>query len=330
MKAVKMNERTVLRIMYAFIGLLIFGVIIAVVAIDNRDNAASHTSSRSTTAPAPRESSASPPDTSEPIETPAETTASADASEPPVTTVEATTEMLTTALVTTAAPTEPETTADPGPSIPLSIYVHEPKATVWTKAAVYTSRWPANDDEVGRESNGNYKAWVTGYWTRDWWSFSGVTHLICDTTYFFVIPSDADTVKFSTSYGTNTWAKEWAAMWKDAGLDGAKIGYKVERVMKDGTTHSMIIKDPSHTFEEQPYYENYLYDEVHRPNASHVTTGAVTKDTILTDIKITLRNGCYDIDHFVLTAFVYTSDADFDASGEYTGRISAECIIKAN
>ncbi|MCQ2427327.1 MAG: hypothetical protein MJ137_02840 [Clostridia bacterium] len=326
----RLSEKKILNIMYIAILLLLAGVVIAVIATDRRNNAppsdTKDSESRAETSQTAEQDSDSvyTSDTACPPETGSE-----PATEPPETTSTLTEEITVPATAVVTEPHADVTTSESAPSVPFSVYVHEPKSKIWTRADVYESRWPSDDSDVGRDAQGNYKAWQTGYWTRDWWSFSGVTNLICDTTYFFVIPSDAESVTFSTTYGTKTWATEWAGLWRDAGPDGAKIGYKIERFMRDGSSHAMTVLDPSHIFDEQPYYENYLYDEVHRPDASHVTAGTMTKDTILTDIKITLRNGCYGIDYFVLTAFVYTSDADFDAAGEYTGRISASCIIKA-
>ncbi len=47
------------------------------------------------------------------------------------------------------------------------------------------------------------------------------------------------------------------------------------------------------------------------------------------EIKITLRNGCYDVERILLTAFVYTPD-ELDENGRYTGANKATCTVKRN
>ncbi len=240
-----------------------------------------------------------------------------------------TSEAVTTtgAPLTTVGATEPAVT---GPQFPLGIYVFTPGQKYFTRVSDYKSRWPLDDNDIGKDANGNYKAWVTGYWTRDTWNFKPEVHLICDTKYFFLIASDAERIDFNNKYWTAGWSAEWTELWKAAGLEAYKIGYTLETVLKNGETKKMTVLDPSHTFENAPYCEVWLYDEIARPNGDHVTLDLVNSKTLLTDLKITLRNGCYDVDHFNLTAFVYTSGADFDSYGFYVGPNAVSCRVSAS
>lgn len=222
--------------------------------------------------------------------------------------------------VTEPLTTLPETTAEPEPEpITLGLYVFTKGQKYFTRVSDFKSRWPVDDNDIGKDAKGNYQSWVAGYWTKDTWNFKPEVHLICDTKYFFVIPSNEERIDFKNSYWTAGWSAEWSKMWTAAGLDGYKIGYCLETVLKNGETKKMTILDPSHTFENAPYCEVWLYDEIARPNGDHVTVDIVNQNTLLTDLKITLRNGCYDVDYFNLTAFVYDSADDFDSDGNYVG-----------
>ncbi len=268
---------------------------------------------------------------SEPGPVPADTsdgTASDTAAAPAETTVppgpsgDQTTEEITTAPETTAEETTPETTAQattaeettlpppPEPVFPMGIFVHKAKSRVFTRADTYKSYWPVNDSDI-----------AAGHWRRDWWTYQsqGIVNLICDTTYFFVIPSNEEQLTFSTSYGTSAWAREYDGMRKAAGLEDYKTGYQLDIITKTGDVVSFTVTRPDQTFLHEDYFELYLYDEIHRPDAVHITQPEMTPEIFMTDIKITLRNRCYEIDHIDLTAFYYKSQDEFDAAGFYTG-----------
>ena len=224
------------------------------------------------------------------------------------TTTPETTEEETTAEATT---TEEETLPPPPePVLPMGIYVHQAYSRDFTRAEVYKSYWPVNDSDI-----------AAGHWRQDWWTYQsqGIVNLICDTTYFFVIPSNEEKLTFSTSYGTNVWAQEYDAMRKAAGLEDYKIGYQLDIITKTGEKISFTVTRPDQTCLHEDYFELYLYDEIHRPDAVHITQPEMTPEIFMTDIKITLRNRCYEIDHIDLTAFYYKSADEFDADGFYTG-----------
>ncbi|MBQ7592549.1 MAG: hypothetical protein IJU46_08525 [Clostridia bacterium] len=241
---------------------------------------------------------------------------------PPAPSVDQTTEEITTVPETTAEETTPETTAQattaeettlpppPEPVFPMGIFVHKAKSRVFTRADTYKSYWPVNDSDI-----------AAGHWRRDWWTYQsqGIVNLICDTTYFFVIPSNEEQLTFSTSYGTSAWAREYDGMRKAAGLEDYKIGYQLDIITKTGDVVSFTVTRPDQTFLHEDYFELYLYDEIHRPDAVHITQPEMTPEIFMTDIKITLRNRCYEIDHIDLTAFYYKSQDEFDAAGFYTG-----------
>ena len=77
---------------------------------------------------------------------------------------------------------------------------------------------------------------------------------------------------------------------------------------------------------------NYLYDDINQVQGewySHLLQSEVTDKTRMTSIKFTAGQDIDKVgDTIKLTAFVYNSDDDFDASGNYKGNVSYTVTIK--
>ena len=206
----------------------------------------------------------------------------------------------------TVPETEPET-EPPAPSIPLGIYVKENGA--YQRKTEYRSSWPLNDGDPK--------------WIQDTWTYNHM-NLISDIAYFDVIPSADQTVWLGG------WDTDWVDRWNASVPDMRKIGFAFDIVLKNGNTVSFQVLSPADTFLHEEYFELYLYDAVahaHDSWYSHVTTGTFYDSTRLTTIKITLRNGCYEIDRIEMTAFLYLPD-ELDAEGNYTGVEKTTCVIR--
>lgn len=208
--------------------------------------------------------------------------------------------------------TETEETDMPAPeqTIPIGIYV-KTASKLYSLMSEYTSAWPENDSDSA--------------WSVDTWTYPGTKNLICDVAYFAVIASDESEIKLT--YWDETWTERWDA---NVGDTSAKIGFEFEVRLKDGDTISKTVLGPADTFALEQYFELYLYDCVahaHDSWYSHITEKTCCDDTQNVMIKITLRNGCYDVEEIAMTAFVYTPD-ELDENGNYTGANKFTCTVK--
>ena len=206
----------------------------------------------------------------------------------------------------TVPETEPET-EPPEPSIPLGIYVKENGA--YQRKTDYRSPWPLNAGDPK--------------WIQDTWTYDHM-NLISDIAYFDVITSSEETVWLGG------WDTDWVDRWNAAVPEARKIGFTFDIVLKNGNTVSFQVLSPADTFLHEEYFELYLYDAVahaHDSWYSHVTKDTFYDSTRLTTIKITLRNGCYEIDRIKMTAFLYLP-GEFDADGNYTGAEKTTCVIR--
>lgn len=212
----------------------------------------------------------------------------------------------------TETETETAETDEPAPeqTIPVGIYV-KTASKLYSLTSEYTSAWPENDSDSA--------------WSVDTWTYPGTKNLICDVAYFAVLASDESEIKLT--YWDETWTERWDANVGDA---SAKIGFEFEVRLKDGGTATATVLSPADTFALEEYFELYLYDCVahaHDSWYSHITEKTCYDDTKNVMIKITLRNGCYDVEEIAMTAFVYTSD-ELDENGNYTGANKFTCTVK--
>ena len=114
--------------------------------------------------------------------------------------------------------------------------------------------------------------------------------------------------------------------------ENSKIGYIVSFKLKSGEEINTTIKNPDDVFVYRNYLENYLYDDINQVQGewySHLLQSEVTDKTRMTSIKFTAGQDIDKVgDTIKLTAFVYNSDDDFDASGNYKGNVSYTVTIK--
>ena len=113
-----------------------------------------------------------------------------------------------------------------------------------------------------------------------------------------------------------------------------KIGYIVDFKLKDGQEIKKTITHPDDVFSYRNYLECYLYDDVNQIQGnwySHLLASEVTDNTVMTSIKLTAGTDIALVgDTIKVTAFVYSSDSDFDADGNYTGNVMYSVEVKNN
>lgn len=256
------------------------------------------TSILSKRAESPKSSTDAQPMISEPADTPPDTEpeSTADAAVP---------------VTESESESETETAPPPVQTIPVGIYSVSGKNC--TLIDEFASDWPDSDDDP--------------LWTLDTWTYKDHINLICDIDYFAVITSNEEKIKVTT------WDETWLDRWEAAGLDDSyKVGFELAVYKKSGGEPVRItVLSPTDTFDAEEYFELYLYDCVahaHDKWYSHITEKTNYDDTKNVMIKITLRDGCYDVDHIELTSFVYNSPDEFDENGFYTGANRATIIVK--
>ncbi len=232
--------------------------------------------------------------------------------EPPEASVKVTDAITEPYPVTTGAELTTETkpeTEPPVQTIPVSIYTESKRKC--TRVTEFYGKFPESDDDP--------------LWRLDTWTYKDHANLICDLEAFAVFTSEDESIKVST------WDKTWVEKWEGCGLDdGYKVGFEFTIIKKDGEEIRFTVLSPSDTFKHEEYFELYLYDCVahaHDSWYSHITEKTNCDDTKNVMVKITLRDGCYEIDHIILKAFVYDGDDDFDSDGLYCGAESAECFL---
>ncbi len=208
----------------------------------------------------------------------------------------------------TEAPTESVMAPPVEPEFELGVYVAEGEEYV--KVERYESRWPKSPTDP--------------LWVADTWTYPGRTNLICDTAYFGIFPFSSATHPFVD------YENEYMALWNAEGLDGYKIGLEFTVKLADGSERRFSVRSAEDTFKFEEYFEIYLYDDVaHATDSwySHITEATTYDNTLITTFKITLREGCYDIDEIAVSAYVYRDSGDFDADGFYTGMNKTTAVI---
>ncbi len=209
----------------------------------------------------------------------------------------------------TVAKTETIETEPPVQTIPVGIYKKNGK--VCRLITEYQSEWPENDSDP--------------LWKLDTWTASKA-HLICDVAYFAVFTSFEEEIDFTY------WDETWVERWEAEGLDDSyKIGFEFTAYLENGRTESATVLGPEDTFALENYFELYLYDCVahaHDSWYSHITESTNYDDTKNVMVKVTLRDGCYDVAFIEMTAFVYKDAVEFDSDGKYIGANKATLIIE--
>lgn len=159
-------------------------------------------------------------------------------------------------------------------------------------------------------------------------SFDSAWTAGADISSFEVIAAEDDTIQNNNRQFMYIWKEYWE---KFEDRDACKIGYFVSFDLKDGTHIEKTIKKPSDVDSFFKYMECYLYDDINQTPGqwySHITDAQMTDTSILTSIKFHCGTDVDKIgDHILLTAFIYTSDADFNEDGKYIGTVSASISI---
>ena len=152
-----------------------------------------------------------------------------------------------------------------------------------------------------------------------------------DISSFEVFASDAESITFQTAYFDDAFLSYWNNF---EGNENCRIGYTVDFDLKNGEhIHKTLLK-AGDELEYRPYLENYLYDDVHQAKGawySHLLPEEMKDTTLMTSIKFTPGEKIDEVgDVITAKAFVYNSEKDFDANGDYIGDVSAEITIKRN
>lgn len=125
----------------------------------------------------------------------------------------------------------------------------------------------------------------------------------------------------------------WESYWNSyPNHEICKLGYTIDFILKDGTKIHQTITGLDDVFGYRDYLECYLYDDVNQIQGnwySHLLDTQVTDQTVMTSIKLTAGSMIDQVgDKIKLTAFVYSSQEDFDAAGDYRGSVSYTVIVK--
>ncbi len=152
-----------------------------------------------------------------------------------------------------------------------------------------------------------------------------------DIVSFEAYATDIDKFSLSGSNFKNEWEKYWNMFENN---QTCKIGYIVDFKLKDGQEIKKTITHPDDVFSYRNYLECYLYDDVNQIQGnwySHLLASEVTENTVMTSIKLTAGTDIALVgDTIKVTAFVYNSDSDFDADGNYTGNVMYSVDVKNN
>ena len=102
-------------------------------------------------------------------------------------------------------------------------------------------------------------------------------------------------------------------------IENHKIGFNIKFVLKDGTHYNSNYFGPD-IYKFSDYFFTYLYDDINQKDGviySHLEE--MKENTLLTSIKITAINNIDKVDSFILSAFTYDTEDDFDNEGNYRG-----------
>lgn len=131
---------------------------------------------------------------------------------------------------------------------------------------------------------------------------------------FEVFLTDEETVS-GTNF-KNTWNKYYNNY---ENIENHKIGFNIKFVLNDGTSYNSNFLEPD-IYKFGEFFYVYLYDDINQPDGvvySHLEY--MEDDTILTSIKIYAVDGIDRVDSFILSAFTYDTEDDFDEEGNYRG-----------
>ena len=174
-----------------------------------------------------------------------------------------------------------------------------------TTMSLYKNR---KDEKLRRKYDSTFQArWVAG----------------TDITSFECIASDADEIPNNDRYFQDLWKDEWN---KFENCDQCKIGYRVQFQTVDGQKFDKMILKPGDEKDYFDYIENYLYDDIHQVKGqwySHLEPEQISDNMILSSMKFTAGKKIDQVmSPITVSAYIYYSDLDFDARGNYIGAVS--------
>lgn len=144
-----------------------------------------------------------------------------------------------------------------------------------------------------------------------------------DITSFECIASDAAEIKNNNRYFQELWRDEWQRF---SNNEQCKICYRVQFQTSDGVKVDKMLMKAGDELEYRDYIENYLYDDIHQVKGqwySHLEPKDQKDTTILSSLKFTPGVKIDKVySPITVSAYVYYSDLDFDAEGNYIGAVS--------
>ena len=131
---------------------------------------------------------------------------------------------------------------------------------------------------------------------------------------FEVFLTDDEVVNGTTF--KNTWNTYYTTY---DNIENHKIGFNIKFILKDGTHYNANYFEPD-TYKFGKYFYTYLYDDIHQKDGTYYShLEEINEKTLLTSIKIYAVDKIEEVDSFILSAFTYDTEDDFDNEGNYRG-----------
>lgn len=118
--------------------------------------------------------------------------------------------------------------------------------------------------------------------------------------------------------------KNFKSTWNDYynrydNIKNHKIGFNIKFMLKNGRHYNKNYFEPDN-FKFSEYFYTYLYDDINQIDGAYYShLEEVNENTLLTSIKIYAVDNIDEVDSFILSAFTYDSEDDFDEEGNYRG-----------
>jgi len=144
-----------------------------------------------------------------------------------------------------------------------------------------------------------------------------------DIDCFEALASDSETLKGKNFY--EICKEAWGTLPNPYTM---KIGYTLRYNLADGSEVRMTIQSPDDITHTE-YVECYLYDDVHNAGKfyTHLSESNMKENTLITSIKITCGDKIDQVQDMHLGVFLYETQDQFDAAGNYTGAWYSEIEI---
>ena len=156
--------------------------------------------------------------------------------------------------------------------------------------------------------------------------FCSFHHIRIEDTYYTDFISGKDIGSFEVFLTDEeiidgaTFKNIWNKYYKNYdNIENHKIGFNIKFVLKDGTHYNANYFEPD-TYKFSEYFYTYLYDDIHQDDGAYYShLEEINENTLLTSIKIHAVDGIDEVDSFILSAFTYDTEDDFDEEGNYRG-----------